>query len=140
MMKIIPVILLLACSMSCMDVDLFDFNDYDIGCHELSGRYVADSGDYPDIIEIRDDGTYSHTYHLYPNTPEITTQGSWSCQIRDGKTDITFRNFLFGTDFDMSEEKPLRETVRSYTTNVHIHRGTVRICLPHDYYSYWVKQ
>jgi hypothetical protein len=140
MIKTITVILPLAFFMSCMDVDLFDFNDYDIGCHELSGRYVADSGDYPDIIEIRDDGTYSHTFHLYPNTPEITTQGSWSCRRRNGKTLITFGDFLFGKDFDMGEEKPYRERSVFYTTNVHIHRGTVRICLPHDYYSYWVKQ
>ena len=140
MMKIIVAILVSVCFISCMDVDLFDFNDYDIGCHELSGRYVADSGDYPDIIEIRNDGTYSHTYHLYPDTPEITTQGSWSCQRRDGKTYITFGEFVLGTDFDMSQKKPLRESPGFYTTDVHIHRGTVRICLPHDYYSYWVKQ
>ena len=123
-----------------MDQTLFDFNNYDIGCDELDGRYVADSGDFTDIIEIRNDRTYSHTYHLYPNTPEITSQGSWSCRRLEGKTEITFSKFVFGTDFDMGQKKPLRETPSFYITNVHIHHGKVRISLPHDYYSYWVKQ
>jgi len=138
MIKLLGVIVTITSCLFFIGCNLFV--DYDVECHDLMGRYVADSGDYPDIIEIFDDSTYSHTYHLYPQTPEVTTLNKWSCESENGETYIIFDNFIFGADFDMGENKKTKETPAFFKTGVHKYHGIIRICLPLDYYSYYVKE
>ena len=113
--------------------------EYSVDCNELIGKYTADSGEYPDIIEIYKDGTYLHIYHLYPQEPEIKTENKWSCEIKSDKTFITFNKFVFGTDFNVNTEE-FRERPRFWVTVVDKYKGKIRIHLPHDFFSYYIKE
>jgi hypothetical protein len=112
---------------------------YEVACHELIGKYTADSGEYPDVIEIYKDGTYSHIYHLYPQESGIKTENKWSCEIKSGKTLITFNDFVFGTDFNVNTEE-FRERPRFWVTVVDRYKEKIRIHLPHDFFSHYVKE
>jgi hypothetical protein len=116
------------------------------GCHtktnraDLVGTFTANTGASRDIIDIREDGTYVHTYHLYPQGTEIVSTGNWTYKTSDGVTRITFREFVWGADFVQPNlSKRQREQPSFWDVEVQKSFGTVRLRIDPDVHEFYVK-
>lgn len=116
------------------------------GCHtkidraDLVGIFTANTAAHRDVIDVRDDGTYVHTYRLDPQGSEITTTNKWTCETNDEATRITFDGFVWGTDFvqpNLSKEK--REEPSFWDVEVEKSFGKVRLRINPDVHQYYVK-
>ena len=117
------------------------------GCHtkvqrvDLVGTFTANTATYRDIIDIRDDGTYMHTYHLDPQGTEIVSTGTWTYKTSDGVTRITFREFVWGTDFVQPDlSKSQREQPSFWIVEAQKSLGTVRLRIDPDVREFYVKK
>ena len=61
----------------------------------LVGTYVLNRGEASDVIEVRADGTYVHSYKTTDGVTH-TGQDRWYLEPLDGEQRITFEGFVFG--------------------------------------------
>jgi hypothetical protein len=117
-----------------------------VGCQakidraDLVGVYRADSGTYPDVIDVRDNGSYVHSYHLNPQGVEITTTNKWTCETNDGVMRITFEEFVWGVDFVQPNlSKAKREGPSFWDVEVERSFGKLRLRINSDVRQFYVK-
>jgi hypothetical protein len=117
------------------------------GCHnkidrsDLIGSFIANPSTQRDIIDIRDDGTYIHTFHLSPQGLEITSTNKWTCETADGATRITFQGFVWGTDFvqpNLNKEK--REEPSFWDVEVEKSFWKIKLRINPDVHEFYVKK
>ena len=60
----------------------------------LVGTYVLNRGEASDVIEVRADGTYVHSYKTTGGVTH-TSQDRWYLDPLDGEQRITFEGFVF---------------------------------------------
>lgn len=111
-----------------------------VNCSELVGAYTANKGEYRDVIDIRNDGIYVHTYRLDPQGPELTTTNKWTCETRDGESYISFEEFVPGLDFtNRSLDKDIREKPGFWVVEVEKSFGKVMLRPNPDINRFYVK-
>ena len=118
-----------------------------VGCHakidraDFVGTFVANSGTNRDIIDIRENGTYVHTYHFDPLGTEIISTNKWTCETSERETRITFEKFIWASDFIPSNfSKDQRATPSFWDVKVEKGFWKVKLRIDPDVNQFYVKQ
>ena len=117
------------------------------GCHnkkvrsDLIGSFTANTSTQRDLIDIRDDGTYVHTFHLNPQGFEIISTNKWTCEISNGAMRITFEKFIWAAEFTPPNfSKEQRETPSFWDVEVEKSFGKVKLRIDPDVHEYYIKK
>lgn len=99
----------------------------------LVGTYVLNRGQAPDLIALKPDGTYVHSYTA-ANGQKHSHQDRWSLEPINGEQRITFNEFVFAL--------PGYGTGKPAFWNVEIERvgGSIRLRVDDDLGVWYQKQ
>jgi hypothetical protein len=100
---------------------------------DLIGRYVSNRGAATDVVELRADGTYVHTFGI-PGKPPFVNTNRWEFQYRKGEPRLTFWEFVF-----KSTKGPIGGPA-IWDVEIERSRGRLRLCISPDLDHYYVKE
>ncbi len=93
---------------------------------EISGLYGLNRGENSDLLELRHDGTYTHSY-LSAQGVKRTSQSRWSLEPFDGAQRITLEEFVFAIPgYVGSAESAL------WSAEIQRYEQTLRLMVDHD--------